>query len=226
MAAAHDAGAIAVVDASQYVPHVATDVPAWGADFVAFTGHKMCGPTGIGVLWGTSEILDATPPFLTGGEMILNVTKEGFTTNELPWKFEAGTPPIAEAVGLGAAVDYLTSLGMEAVREHEVSLTAYALRTLTERFGDDLVIHGPVRARPSGAACCRSPSPTCTPTTSPRCSTSTACACGPATTAPSRSCACSAWPPPPVPPCTSTTTKPTSTPSADAIAAAADFFAF
>jgi cysteine desulfurase/selenocysteine lyase len=141
--AAHAAGAIAVIDASQYVPHVATDVQAWGADFAAFTGHKMCGPTGIGVLWGTSEILDATPPFLTGGEMILNVTKEGFTTNELPWKFEAGTPPIAEAVGLGAAVDYLTGLGMEAVREHEVSLTAYALRTLEARFGDDLTVHGP-----------------------------------------------------------------------------------
>ena len=143
VAAAHEAGAIAVVDASQYVPHVATDVSAWGADFVAFTGHKMCGPTGIGVLWGTEAILDATPPFLTGGEMILNVTKEGFTANELPWKFEAGTPPIAEAVGLGAAVDYLEGLGMEAVRAHEVSLTAYALRSLTERFGDDLVIHGP-----------------------------------------------------------------------------------
>jgi cysteine desulfurase/selenocysteine lyase len=143
VAAAHGAGAIAVVDASQHVPHVGTDVAAWGADFVAFTGHKMLGPTGIGVLWGTSEILDATPPFLTGGEMILNVTKEGFTTNELPWKFEAGTPPIAEAVGLGAAVDYLTDLGMEAVREHEVSLTGYALRTLADRFGDDLTVHGP-----------------------------------------------------------------------------------
>jgi cysteine desulfurase/selenocysteine lyase len=143
VAAAHDAGAIAVIDASQYVPHVATDVTAWGADFVAFTSHKMCGPTGLGVLWGTEAILDATPPFLTGGEMILNVTKTGFTANELPWKFEAGTPPIAEAVGLGAAVDYLSGLGMEAVREHEVALTAYALRSLAERFGDDLTVHGP-----------------------------------------------------------------------------------
>jgi cysteine desulfurase/selenocysteine lyase len=148
--AAHDAGAIAVVDASQHVPHVATDVQAWGADFVAFTGHKMCGPTGIGVLWGTEAILDATPPFLTGGEMILNVTKEGFTVNELPWKFEAGTPPIAEAVGLGAAVDYLTGLGMDAVREHEVELTAYAMRSLRERFGDDLTIHGPVEPAARG----------------------------------------------------------------------------
>ena len=150
VAAAHDAGAIAVVDASQHVPHVATDVRAWGADFVAFTGHKMLGPTGIGVLWGTSEILDATPPFLTGGEMILNVTKEGFTTNELPWKFEAGTPPIAEAVGLGAAVDYLCALGMHAVREHEVSLTSYTLRTLHERFGTDLTVHGPVEPTERG----------------------------------------------------------------------------
>jgi cysteine desulfurase/selenocysteine lyase len=150
VAAAHDAGAIAVVDASQYVPHLATDVGAWGADFAAFTGHKMCGPTGIGVLWGTEQILDATPPFLTGGEMILNVTKEGFTANELPWKFEAGTPPIAEAVGLGAAVDYLSGLGMEAVRTHEVALTAYALRTLTERFGDDITVHGPAEPAARG----------------------------------------------------------------------------
>jgi cysteine desulfurase / selenocysteine lyase len=141
--AAHAAGAIAVVDACQYVPHVATDVQAWGADFVAFTGHKMCGPTGIGVLWGTEEILDAMPPFLGGGEMILDVTQGRLHPNELPWKFEAGTPPIAEAVGLGAAVDYLRRLGMEAVREHEVELTAYALRTLTERFGDDLTSTGP-----------------------------------------------------------------------------------
>jgi cysteine desulfurase/selenocysteine lyase len=150
VAAAHGAGAIAVVDASQYVPHLPTAVRDWGADFVAFTGHKMCGPTGIGVLWGTEAMLDATPPFLTGGEMILNVTKEGFTPNELPWKFEAGTPPIAEAVGLGAAVDYLEALGMEAVRTHEVSLTAYALRSLTDRFGDELSIHGPAEPAERG----------------------------------------------------------------------------
>ncbi|MFZ6005170.1 MAG: SufS family cysteine desulfurase [Actinomycetota bacterium] len=150
VSAAHAAGAIAVVDASQHVPHMTTDVQAWGADFVAFTGHKMCGPTGIGVLWGTGDILDATPPFLTGGEMILNVTKEGFTPNELPWKFEAGTPPIAEAVGLGAAVDYLSSLGMGEVREHEVELTTYALETLRARFGDGLTIHGPATATERG----------------------------------------------------------------------------
>ncbi len=142
-AAAHDAGAVVVVDASQYVPHLPTDVVAMGADFVCFTGHKMLGPTGIGVLWGRAELLEAMPPFLGGGEMILQVTKEGFTTNELPWKFEAGTPPIAEAIGLGAAVDYLSALGMDKVREHEVSLTAYALRTLESRYGDEIRIHGP-----------------------------------------------------------------------------------
>lgn len=143
VARAHAAGAIAVVDASQHVPHIGTDVQAWGADFVAFTGHKLLGPTGIGVLYGTEEILDATPPFLGGGEMILNVTKEGFTHTELPWKFEAGTPMIAEAVGLGAACEYLSALGMDAVRQHEVELTAYTLRTLADRFGDDVTIHGP-----------------------------------------------------------------------------------
>ena len=150
VAAAHDAGAIAIIDASQHVPHLPTDVQAWGADFVAFTGHKLCGPTGIGVLYGTEDILDATPPFLGGGEMILQVTKEGFTHTELPWKFEAGTPPIAEAVGLGAACDYLSELGMEAVRQHEVELTAYTLRTLTERFGDDIDIHGPAEPAARG----------------------------------------------------------------------------
>jgi cysteine desulfurase/selenocysteine lyase len=141
--AAHAAGALVLVDAAQYVPHLATDVQALGADFLGFTAHKMLGPTGIGVLWARAELLEAMPPFLGGGEMIREVRLDGFTTNEIPWKFEAGTPPIAEAVGLGAAVDYLQSLGMDAVRQHEVELTAYALRTLTERFGDGLVVHGP-----------------------------------------------------------------------------------
>ena len=103
----------------------------------------MCGPTGIGVLWGRSELLESMPAFLGGGEMILDVTKEGFTTNTIPWKFEAGTPPISEIVGLGAAVDYLESLGMENVLDHEKTLTSYALQTLSDRFGNDLVIHGP-----------------------------------------------------------------------------------
>jgi cysteine desulfurase/selenocysteine lyase len=141
--AAHAVGAVTMIDAAQYVPHLPTDVTELGADFVAFTGHKMLGPTGIGVLWGKREILDAMPAFLGGGEMILDVRLDGWTPNVLPHKFEAGTPPIAEAVGLAAAVDYLEGLGMEAVREHEVALTSYALRTLGDRFGDDLTIHGP-----------------------------------------------------------------------------------
>ncbi len=141
--AAHAVGAIMMTDASQYVPHVPTDVTELGVDAMIFTGHKMLGPTGVGVLWGKTELLEAMPPFLGGGDMIMQVTKEGFTTNDLPHKFEAGTPMVAEIVGLGAAVKYLEDIGMDNVREHEVSLTAYALRTLKERFGDDIVIHGP-----------------------------------------------------------------------------------
>jgi len=141
--AAHAAGALVLVDAAQAVPHFPVDVQAWGADFVGFTSHKMLGPSGIGGLWARPELLDAMPPFLGGGEMILDVTQEGFTPNEVPWKFEAGTMPIAEAVGLGAAVDYLTALGLDAVREHEKTLTAYALDHLTERFGERLRIDGP-----------------------------------------------------------------------------------
>lgn len=140
---AHAAGAVVLVDACQFVPHNPTDVQAMGVDFLAFSAHKMCGPTGIGVLWGRTELLDAMPPFLGGGDMILDVRFDGFTTNELPLKFEAGTPPIMEAIGLGAAVDYLTALGMPAIRQHEATLTAYALRTLKARFGDDITIHGP-----------------------------------------------------------------------------------
>ncbi len=142
-AAAHAAGAVTLIDACQYVPHNVTDVAAWDADFVAFSGHKMCGPTGIGVLWGREELLDAMPPFLGGGEMIRDVRTDGFTVNDLPWKFEAGTPPIAEIIGLGAAVDYLEGLGMDAVRAHEIELTTYAMDVLGERFGDRLTIHGP-----------------------------------------------------------------------------------
>jgi cysteine desulfurase/selenocysteine lyase len=141
--AAHAAGALACIDACQYVPHVRTDVVDLGADFLAFSGHKMLGPTGVGVLWARAELLESMPAFLGGGGMILDVTMDGFIPAEVPHKFEAGTPPIAEIVGLGAAVDYLGSLGMERVRAHEISLTAYAMRSLTERFGDDLTIYGP-----------------------------------------------------------------------------------
>jgi cysteine desulfurase/selenocysteine lyase len=150
--AAHAAGAHVLVDACQAVPHLPVDVRAWDADFVAFSAHKMCGPTGIGALWARAELLDAMPPFIGGGEMISNVTTEGFTPNDVPWKFEAGTPPIAEAVGFGAAVDYLTELGMESVREHEKKLTAYALGALAARFGDDLTIYGPRDVEQRGGA--------------------------------------------------------------------------
>ncbi len=142
-AAAKAAGAITVVDACQSVPHFPTNVVEMGADFVAFSGHKMLGPSGIGVLWGRMEMLDAMPPFLGGGGMIVNVTRDGFSADAVPGKFEAGTPPIVEAVGLGAAVEYLENIGMEAVRKHEVELTAYTMRTLTERLGDDLILLGP-----------------------------------------------------------------------------------
>ena len=108
-AAAHDAGALAVVDACQYVPHNVTDVQAWGADFAAFSSHKMCGPSGIGALWGRAELLDATPPFLGGGNMIADVRLDGFTPAPVPAKFEAGTPPITEAIGFGAAVDFMSA---------------------------------------------------------------------------------------------------------------------
>ena len=148
--AAHAVDAIVLTDASQYVPHLPTRVADLGADLMAFTGHKMCGPTGVGVLWGREDLLDAMPPFLGGGEMILDVRKDGFTANELPHKFEAGTPPIAEIVGLGAAVEFLDELGMDNVREHEVSLTAYALRTLTDRYGEDITIHGPAEPASRG----------------------------------------------------------------------------
>ena len=142
-AAAHAAGALVLADGAQSVPHLPTDVAALGVDFLAFSAHKMLGPTGIGVLWARRELLEDMPPFLGGGGMIRDVRHDGFSPNVLPWKFEAGTPPIAEAVGLGAAVSYLEGVGRHALHEHEVSLTAYAQRTLAERFGDDLKIFGP-----------------------------------------------------------------------------------
>lgn len=150
-AAAHEAGAIAIVDACQHVPHNITDVQAWGADFVTFSGHKMVGPSGVGLLWGREELLEAMPPFLGGGNMIADVRLDGFTTAELPSKFEPGTPAIVEVIGLGAAVDYLTNIGMTNIRQHEMQLTEYALNTLSARFGDDIVIHGPRNVEVRGA---------------------------------------------------------------------------
>ncbi len=149
--AAHAAGALAIVDGCQYVPHNVTDVQAWGADFMAFSGHKMCGPSGVGVLWGREELLEAMPPFLGGGNMIADVRLDGFTTAELPAKFEAGTPPITEVVGLGAAVDFLAGLGMANIRQHEIEVASYAMQSLTERFGSDIQLHGPCNVEMRGA---------------------------------------------------------------------------
>jgi cysteine desulfurase/selenocysteine lyase len=130
IALAHEAGALVLVDAAQAAPHMPIDVAALGCDFLALSGHKMLGPSGIGALWGRRELLDAMPPFMTGGSMIIKVTMEGAEWNEVPAKFEAGTPAIVEAIGLGAAIDYLTALGMENVREHERYLFEHAWAAL------------------------------------------------------------------------------------------------
>jgi cysteine desulfurase/selenocysteine lyase len=138
---AHEMGALVMLDCSQSVPHLPVDVAALDVDLIAFTGHKMLGPTGIGVLWGRGEILADMPPFLSGGSMIETVTMEKTTYMAPPARFEAGTPPIAQAVGLGAAVDYLTAIGMAAVAAHEREITAYALDALSTV--DGLRIFGP-----------------------------------------------------------------------------------
>jgi len=127
---AHAVGALMLVDGSQSVPHAPVSVAELGADLLAFTSHKMCGPTGVGVLWGRFDLLDAMPPFLGGGSMIETVTLAGSTYLPPPARFEAGTPPIAEVIGLGAAVDYLSGIGMQAIAEHERHITAYALDAL------------------------------------------------------------------------------------------------
>ncbi len=147
---AHEVGAIVVVDASQAAPQLPVDVVASGADLLAFTGHKVVGPTGIGVLWGKREVLDQLPPFLGGGEMIETVTMAKSTYAGIPHKFEAGTPPIVEAVGLGAALDYLGHLGMDAVHAHEKAITAYALEALQTVPG--LRVLGPLSAADRGGA--------------------------------------------------------------------------
>ena len=150
-AAAHKVGAIAIVDACQSVPHQPTDVQAWGADFAVFSSHKMCGPSGVGMLWGREPLLEAMPPYLGGGNMIADVRLDGFTTAEVPAKFEAGTPAIAEVVALRSAVKYLTDLGMNNIRQHEIELSTYVLNTLNSRFGDDITIHGPTNPELRGA---------------------------------------------------------------------------
>ena len=145
---AHEHGAIMVVDAAQAAPHRPLDVQALGADFVAISSHKMCGPSGIGALWGRRELLERMSPFNLGGEMIRSVKLEGTTWNELPYKFEAGTPAIAEAVGFGAAVDYLTEVGLDAIEAHEHELVAYALEKLGEV--DGVTTYGPPADRRAG----------------------------------------------------------------------------
>ena len=140
-AAAHAVGALALVDGAQSVPHLPVDVQALGADFLVFSGHKMCGPTGIGVLYGRRQLLEAMPPFMSGGDMIKEVHLDVSRWNTLPWKFEAGTPAIAEAIGLGAAVDYLDNLGMPAIQAHEHALVTYAMQQLQQVEG--LRILGP-----------------------------------------------------------------------------------
>lgn len=149
VARARAAGATTIVDGSQAVPQIAVDVAAVGADFYAWTGHKAYGPTGVGILHGRRELLEAMPPFLGGGDMIKSVGFESATWNDLPWKFEAGTPPVAEVVGLGAAIDFLSQIGMDRVRAHEQELTGYALERLAEVPG--LLAYGPPDAADRGA---------------------------------------------------------------------------
>jgi len=140
---AHRAGAIVVADGAQLVPHAPVDVTALGADFLAFSAHKTMGPTGIGVLWGRAELLDAMGPFLGGGGMILDVKLDSFRPAPPPARFEAGTPPIAEAVGLTAAIGYLNDIGMDRIRAHELALTNHALARLDEKLGSDCRVFGP-----------------------------------------------------------------------------------
>jgi cysteine desulfurase / selenocysteine lyase len=147
---AHAAGAITLVDGAQSVPHLPVDVKALGMDFLAFSSHKLLGPTGIGALYGRAELLQAMPPFLGGGDMIKSVHLRSFTPNDVPHKFEAGTPAIAEAVGFGAAIQYLTRLGMEAVAAHEREMVSYALERLEEIPG--VRVFGPTAEKKGGVA--------------------------------------------------------------------------
>ena len=147
---AHEAGAITLVDAAQSVPHLTVDVQALDADFLAFSAHKMCGPTGIGALYGKTTLLESMPPFLGGGDMIKEVKLRSFRPNTLPHKFEAGTPAIAEAIGFGAAVDYLSKIGMDAIASHEHEITEYALERLEEIPG--VKLFGPPADKKGGVA--------------------------------------------------------------------------
>jgi cysteine desulfurase / selenocysteine lyase len=147
---AHAAGALVLLDAAQSVPHLPVDVQALDVDFLAASGHKMCGPTGIGFLYGKHALLEAMPPFLTGGDMIKRVSYETTSFNELPWKFEAGTSNIADAIAMGTAVDYLNEVGLDWIRAHEVRLTAYALEQLRMLESRGLAVYGPAKAEDRG----------------------------------------------------------------------------
>ncbi|MGE5250690.1 MAG: aminotransferase class V-fold PLP-dependent enzyme [Bacteroidota bacterium] len=147
---AHEAGALTLVDGAQSVPHLKVDVQALDADFLAFSAHKMCGPTGIGALYGRTELLEAMPAFLGGGEMIKEVKLRSFRPNALPHKFEAGTPAIAEAAGFGAAVDYLSHIGMDAIADHEHEMGEYAIERLEEIPG--VRVFGPAAEKKGGVA--------------------------------------------------------------------------
>jgi cysteine desulfurase / selenocysteine lyase len=147
---AHAAGAVVLVDGAQSVPHLPVDVRALDADFLAASGHKMLGPTGIGFLYGKRALLEAMPPFLTGGDMIRSVEYTTTTFNEIPWKFEAGTSNIADAIALGYAVDYLTQVGMPWIRAHEIHLTAYALERMQTLRSRGIAIYGPPDAKARG----------------------------------------------------------------------------
>jgi len=149
---AHEAGALVCIDGAQAAPHMPVDVSSIDADFYGITGHKMMGPTGIGVLVAKPEILEELPPFLGGGEMIEDVRLDRSTWAELPWKFEAGTPMIAEAMGLSCAVEYLCDLGMDEVRTHEIELVQHTLQALKSEFGDLITLYGPSDPQVRGAA--------------------------------------------------------------------------
>ena len=208
---AHAAGALVLVDGAQAVPHLPVDVQALGCDFYAFSGHKMLGPMGSGALWARRELLEAMPPFLSGGEMIREVHLRRSDFNDIPWKFEAGTPAVGDAIGLGVAADYLEAIGMDAVRDHERVLVAYALDALAARGARDRAVraNGSRAARrgdpvqPAGH-----PPPRRRPGPRPlRASRS-----GPATTARCRSTSGSTWRPRPGPASASTRRPRTSTP--------------
>jgi cysteine desulfurase / selenocysteine lyase len=149
VAAAHSVGALALIDGAQSVPHLSIDVQELDCDFFVFSSHKMLGPTGVGILYGKKEHLETMPPFMGGGDMIKRVTLDGSQWNDLPWKFEAGTPSIAEAIGLGEAVDYLSEIGMDKIHAHEVAITGYALERLAEVPGVRLL--GPADPAQKGA---------------------------------------------------------------------------